>query len=72
MALCEVIMSPQAREWREATIKLAAMKIAYRRAWQNKKTSVGEIVELLNKIEISEKHCRSLRRKVGNFSVSSY
>ncbi len=65
-------MSPQTREWREATIKLAAMKIAYRRAWQNKNTPVGEIVELLNKIEISEKYCRSLRTKVGNFSVSSY
>ncbi|WP_191939592.1 hypothetical protein IFU37_023040 (plasmid) [Pantoea agglomerans] len=65
-------MSPQIREWREATIKLAAMKIAYRRAWQNKKTPVGEIVELLNKIETSEKYCRSLRRKVGNLSVSSY
>ncbi len=45
-------MSPQTREWREATIKLAAMKIAYRRAWQNKNTPVGEIVELLNKIEM--------------------
>ncbi len=65
-------MAPQIREWREATIKLAAMKIAYRRAWQNKKTPVGEIVELLNKIEISEKYCRSLRRKVGNSTIKNY
>lgn len=63
-------MSPQIREWREATIKLAAMKIAYRRAWQNKKTPVGEIVELLNKIETSEKYCRSLRRKIGSVTAS--
>lgn len=63
-------MSPQTKEWREATIKLAAMKIAYRRAWQNKKTPVGEIVELLNKIENSEKYCRSLRRKIGSVTAS--
>lgn len=65
-------MSPQIRDWREATIKLAAMKIAYRRAWQNKKTPVGEIVELLNKIEISEKYCRSLRRKVESITASNH
>jgi len=64
-------MSPQTREWREATIKLAAMKIAYRRAWQNEKTPVGEIVELLNEIETSEKYCRSLCCKVRNFSASN-
>lgn len=64
-------MSPQIREWREATIKLAVMKIAYRRAWQNKKTPVGEIVELLNKIETSEKYCHSLRCKVRIFSASN-
>lgn len=64
-------MSPQIREWREAMIKLAAMKIAYRRARQNKKTPVGEIVEMLNKIEFSEKYCCALRCRIRNLPASN-
>lgn len=57
-------MSPQTSQLREAMIKLAVMKIAYRRAWHNKKTPVTQLVSLLHEVEISEKNCRLLSRSL--------
>lgn len=59
-------MSPQTSQLREAMIKLAAMKIAYRRAWHNKKTPVTQLVSLLHEVEISEKNYRLLSRSLKN------
>jgi len=59
-------MSPQTHQLREAMIKLAAMKIAYRLAWNNRKTPVTQLVSLLHEVEISEKNYRLLSRSLKN------
>jgi hypothetical protein len=57
-------MSPQIKAWREAVIRRAAIKIAYRRAWYNQNTPVSEIVLFLTRIEKTEAACQTLWRKI--------
>lgn len=57
-------MSPQMGQLREAMIKMAAMKVAYRRAWHNKKTPTSQLVLLLLEVENSEKNYQFLSRSV--------
>jgi len=59
-------MSPQTHQLREAMIKLAAMKIAYRLAWNNRKTPITQLVSLLHEVELSERNCRLLSRSLKN------
>ncbi len=54
-------MSPQMGQLREAMIKMAAMKVAYRRAWHNKKH------QLLNWCYYSSKW--KIQRKITSFCL---